>query len=398
MYDILDTVTHDDFNTTQEETIIDPVISDDVEQTVSPKEKALTIHQAEVDVVPATPEVELAIQPLNIAHNTQVVKDTFKTFWDKKLVYLKGIESQIIGVGNLDINDKSSYELIATLRKQIKSERLELGKTIIASKKAPQEFIKTLNEIDNLIDNTYKSIELIASTKENAYEQLVAAEKQRVAKEKAALLQKRVDALKAIDSEMDLILLEAMSPEQFDKVLTERTQIYTEAQELKARLEQLVNDRFDALMKVEKFLTKDTIELLTDQEYEDILTKATEEFNTRKETIAKALLLEKENKELKDKVQAQEKLITAQQQPVVTPIAAAPKVGSTLITPNAQTDRLKDIQLMESISLDLLAITERCKDFSSAVTKEAIEKNVTNLYDWLLKLVAHAKQTNRTGI
>ena len=393
MYDILDTVTHDDFNTTQEETIIDPVISDDVEQTVSPKEKALTIHQAEVDVVPATPEVELAIQPLNIAHNTQVVKDTFKTFWDKKLVYLKGIESQIIGVGNLDINDKSSYELIATLRKQIKSERLELGKTIIASKKAPQEFIKTLNEIDNLIDNTYKSIELIASTKENAYEQLVAAEKQRVAKEKAALLQKRVDALKAIDSEMDLILLEAMSPEQFDKVLTERTQIYTEAQELKARLEQLVNDRFDALMKVEKFLTKDTIELLTDQEYEDILTKATEEFNTRKETIAKALLLEKENKELKDKVQAQEKLITAQQQPVVTPIAAAPKVGSTLITPNAQTDRLKDIQLMESISLDLLAITERCKDFSSAVTKEAIEKNVTNLYDWLLKLVAHAKQT-----
>lgn len=398
MYDILDTVTHDDFNTTQEETIIDPVISDDVEQTVSPKEKALTIHQAEVDVVPATPEVELAIQPLNIAHNTQVVKDTFKTFWDKKLVYLKGIESQIIGVGNLDINDKSSYELIATLRKQIKSERLELGKTIIASKKAPQEFIKTLNEIDNLIDNTYKSIELIASTKENAYEQLVAAEKQRVAKEKAALLQKRVDALKAIDSEMDLILLEAMSPEQFDKVLTERTQIYTEAQELKARLEQLVNDRFDALMKVEKFLTKDTIELLTDQEYEDILTKAIEEFNTRKETIAKALLLEKENKELKDKVQAQEKLITAQQQPVVTPIAAAPKVGSTLITPNAQTDRLKDIQLMESISLDLLAITERCKDFSSAVTKEAIEKNVTNLYDWLLKLVAHAKQTNRTGI
>ena len=101
---------------------------------------------------------------------------------------------------------------------------------------------------------------------------------------------------------MDLILLEAMSPEQFAKVLLERTQLYTDAQELKAQLEKIVNDRFDALMKVEKFLPKETIELLTDQEYEDILLKATTEYNTRKEALDKALLLEKENKELKDKV------------------------------------------------------------------------------------------------
>lgn len=198
----------------------------------------------------------------------------------------------------------------------------------------------------------------------------------------------------AIDSQMDLILLEAMSPEQFDKVLAERTQIYTEAQELKARLEQIVNDRFDALMKVEKFLDKEIIRDLTDQEYEDILLLATAEYNTRKETIAQALILEKENKELKDKVAAQEKLIKAQEQPPAIIMAPARNGGSTLITPNKQTEKLKDIQLMDSISLDLLAINTKGNDLSNKVLKESIEKNVTNLYDWLLKLIANAKQTN----
>jgi len=393
MFDILDTVQHDDFNATQEETLLDPVISDDIQETTSTKEVVLTIYTPDNNVQPP-PDVELIIQPLNISNNTKAVKETFKSFWDKKLVYLKDIEAQITAVGILDINDKTSYELIATLRKQLKTERLKLGKDIIDGKKAPQEFVKALNEIDNTIETAYKAIEFIASTKENAYEQLVEAEKQRVAKEKAILLQKRVDALAAIDSQMDLILLEAMSPEQFDKVLAERTQIYTEAQELKARLEQIVNDRFDALMKVEKFLDKEIIRDLTDQEYEDILLLATAEYNTRKETIAQALILEKENKELKDKVAAQEKLIKAQEQPPAIIMAPARNGGSTLITPNKQTEKLKDIQLMDSISLDLLAINTKGNDLSNKVLKESIEKNVTNLYDWLLKLIANAKQTN----
>lgn len=394
MFDITDTVAHDEFNNIQEEIQMDPIISDD-EETPPSKTQLINIPE---NIVANTPEAELNIQPLNISHNTQVIKETFKTFWDKKLVYLKNIESQINSVGNLDINDKPSYELISTLRKQIKNERLELGKTIIASKKAPQEFIKTLNEIDGLIDKTYKEIELIASTKENAYEQLVAAEKQRVAKEKAELLQRRVDALAAIDSQMDLVLLEAMSKEQFDKVLAERTAIFTEQKELQARLDQLVTDRFEALMQVEKFLDKEIIRDLTDFEYEDILTKATEEYNTRKQAIAESIRIQKENEELKNKLAAQEKLLKAQEQAAAPIIAPPIKTGSTLISPSKQTDRLKDIQLMESISLDLLAINERCKDFSSSVSKEAIEKNVTNLYDWLLKLIANAKQTNRTSV
>ena len=395
MFDITDSVQHDEFTTTQEETIIDPVISDDIQETTSTKEVVLTIYTPDNNVQPP-PDVELIIQPLNISNNTKAVKETFKTFWDKKLVYLKDIEAQISGVGTLDINDKSSYELIATLRKQLKTERLKLGKDIIDGKKAPQEFVKALNEFDITIETAYKAIELIAATKENAYEQLVAAEKQRVAKEKAILLQKRVDALAAIDSQMDLILLEAMSPEQFDKVLAERTQIYTEAQELKARLEQIVNDRFDALMKVEKFLDKDFIELLTDQEYEDTLATATAEYNTRKETIAQAVALQKQNKELLDKVAAQEKLLKAQEPQVVTSAPVAPRGngGSTLIAPNKQTEKLKDIQLMESISLDLLAINTKGSDLSNKVLKESIEKNVNNLYDWLLKLIGNAKQTN----
>ena len=359
MFDITDSVQHEEFNTTQEETIIDPVISDDIQETTSTKEVVLTIYTPGNNVQPS-PDAELIIQPLNISNNTKAVRETFKTFWDKKLLYLKEIEAQITAVGTLDINDKTSYELISTLRKQLKNERLKLAKDIIDGKKAPQEFIKALIEIDNTIDKAYKDIELIASTKENAYEQLVAADKQRVAKEKAELLQKRVDALKAIDSEMDLILLEAMSPEQFAKVLLERTQLYTDAQELKAQLEKIVNDRFDALMKVEKFLPKETIELLTDQEYEDILLKATTEYNTRKEALDKALLLEKENKELKDKVAQQEKVLKAQElntaTPIVVPVALRGNGGSTLISPNKQTEKLKDIQLMESISLDLLAI------------------------------------------
>ncbi len=395
MFDILDTVQHDDFNATQEETLLDPVISDDIQETTSTKEVVLTIYTPDNNVQPP-PDVELIIQPLNISNNTKAVKETFKSFWDKKLVYLKDIEAQITAVGILDINDKTSYELISTLRKQLKNERLKLGKDIIDGKKAPQEFVKALNEIDNTIETAYKAIELIASTKENAYEQLVAAEKQRVAKEEAELLQKRVDALKAIDSEMDLVLLKAMSPEQFDKVLIERTQIYTDAQELKARLQQIVNDRFDALMKVEKFLPKETIALLTDQEYEDILLLATAEYNTRKETLAQALALQKSNQELLAKVAAQEKLLKAQEPPVVTSAPVAPRGngGSTLITPNKQTEKLKDIQLMESISLDLLAINTKGSDLSNKVLKESIEKNVTNLYDWLLKLIANAKQTN----
>ena len=392
MFDITDSVQHEEFNTTQEETIIDPVISDDIQETTSTKEVVLTIYTPGNNVQPS-PDAELIIQPLNISNNTKAVRETFK-----KLLYLKEIEAQITAVGTLDINDKTSYELISTLRKQLKNERLKLAKDIIDGKKAPQEFIKALIEIDNTIDKAYKDIELIASTKENAYEQLVAADKQRVAKEKAELLQKRVDALKAIDSEMDLILLEAMSPEQFAKVLLERTQLYTDAQELKAQLEKIVNDRFDALMKVEKFLPKETIELLTDQEYEDILLKATTEYNTRKEALDKALLLEKENKELKDKVAQQEKVLKAQElntaTPIVVPVALRGNGGSTLISPNKQTEKLKDIQLMESISLDLLAINTKGSDLSNKVLKESIEKNVTNLYDWLLKLIGNAKQSN----
>lgn len=178
--------------------------------------------------------------------------------------------------------------------------------------------------------------------------------------------------------------------------MQKRTQIYTEAQELKARLEQIVNDRFDALMKVEKFLAKDFIELLTDQEYEDTLATATAEYNTRKETIAQAVALQKQNKELLDKVAAQEKLLKAQEPQVVTSAPVAPRGngGFTLITPNKQTEKLKDIQLMESISLDLLAINTKGSDLSNKVLKESIEKNVTNLYDWLLKLIGNAKQTN----
>ena len=157
MFDILDTVQHDDFNATQEGTLLDPVISEDIQETTSTKEVVLTIYTPDNNVQPP-PDAELIIQPLNISNNTKAVKETFKTFWDKKLVYLKNIESQITGVGTLDINDKTSYELIATLRKQLKAERLKLGKDIIDGKKAPQEFVKALNEIDNTIETAYKAI------------------------------------------------------------------------------------------------------------------------------------------------------------------------------------------------------------------------------------------------
>lgn len=396
MFDITDTTSHDESNVTQEEEIIDPVISDDSQDT-SVKTEVILASEIPTNIIP---ETELNIKPLNISNNTKAVKETFEVFWNKKLTYLKNIEDQITAVGNLDINDKASYELISTLRKQLKAERIKLGSDIVDVKKAPQDFIKTLNDIDKKIDSAYKAVELIASTKENAYEQLVAAEKQRIAKEKAELLQKRVDALKAIESEMDLILLEAMSPEQFNKVLGERTAIYTEQQELKARLEQLVTERFDALMKVEKYLPKDTIELLTDQEYEDILSTATTEYKARKEAIDKALELEKENKAQRDKIAALENQLKAQEQPPVlgVPINAPMHSKSTLKSPNADTDRLKDIQIMESISLDLLAINKRCDDISNSKAKESIENNVTNLYDWLLKIIANAKQTNRTSI
>ena len=133
MFDITDTVQHEDFNTTQEETLVDPIISDDVEPNTATKEVVLTILTPENNVQPP-PATELIIQPLNISNNTKAVKETFKTFWDKKLLYLKDIEAQITGVGTLDINDKTSYELIATLRKQLKAERLKLGKDIIDGK------------------------------------------------------------------------------------------------------------------------------------------------------------------------------------------------------------------------------------------------------------------------
>jgi len=123
MFDITDTTSHDESNVTQEEEIIDPVISDDSQDT-SVKTEIIFVSEIPTNIIP---ETELNIKPLNISNNTKAVKETFEIFWDKKLIYLKNIEDQITAVGNLDINDKASYELISTLRKQLKAERIKLS-------------------------------------------------------------------------------------------------------------------------------------------------------------------------------------------------------------------------------------------------------------------------------